>query len=249
EGLRILGCSRSDQTDDAFRAKIKEAVRIRAPKGELDETAWTRFSARLGYVPGDASAPDMYGRLKARLGASQENIFYLSTSPSLYDRTVITLAAAGLAGGRSRVVVEKPLGHDLASCREINDTLAKTFSEDKTFRIDHYLGKEAVQNLLALRFANTFFEPLWNKLSIDHVQITVAETVGVEGRWGYYDAYGAMRDMVQNHLLQLLCLVAMEPPASLDADSVRNEKVKVLRSLRRINGREVPRTTGRRQYT
>jgi glucose-6-phosphate 1-dehydrogenase len=147
------------------------------------------------------------------------------------------------------VVVEKPLGHDLASCREINDTLAKTFSEDRTFRIDHYLGKEAVQNLLALRFANTFFEPLWNKLSIDHVQITVAETVGVEGRWGYYNEYGAMRDMVQNHLLQLLCLVAMEPPASLDADSVRNEKVKVLRSLRRINGREIERRTVRGQYT
>jgi glucose-6-phosphate 1-dehydrogenase len=154
----------------------------------------------------------------------------------------------GLASERNRIVVEKPIGHDLKSCREINDVLGKGFSEDRIFRVDHYLGKEAVQNLLALRFANTFFEPLWNKVSIDHVQITVAETVGVEGRWGYYDEYGAIRDMVQNHMLQLLCLVAMEPPASLDPDSVRNEKVKVLRSLRPINGREVERKTVRGQY-
>jgi glucose-6-phosphate 1-dehydrogenase len=247
--LKIIGCSRSELNDEAFAAKIREAVRIRTPDGAIDETAWKSFAARLGYVAGDASAPEVYAQLKDRLNGRTECIFYLSTSPSLYDPIVLNLAAAGLTGGRSRVVVEKPLGHDLASCREINDTLAKTFSEDRIFRIDHYLGKEAVQNLLALRFANAFFEPLWNKLSIDHVQITVAETVGVEGRWGYYDDYGAMRDMVQNHLLQLLCLVAMEPPASLEADSVRNEKVKVLRSLRRINGREIERRTVRGQYT
>jgi glucose-6-phosphate 1-dehydrogenase len=146
-------------------------------------------------------------------------------------------------------VVEKPLGRDLESCRTINDSLAGTFAEENTFRVDHYLGKEAVQNLLALRFANTLFEPLWNKVSIEHVQITVAETVGVEDRWGYYDEYGAMRDMVQNHLLQLLCLVAMEQPADLDPDSVRNEKVKVLRSLRSIDSRDNGKRTVRGQYT
>jgi glucose-6-phosphate 1-dehydrogenase len=146
------------------------------------------------------------------------------------------------------VMVEKPLGRDLASCRAINDALAHAFSEDRIFRVDHYLGKEAVQNLLALRFANTFFEPLWNKVSIAQVQITVAETVGVEDRWSYYDEYGAIRDMVQNHLLQLLCLVAMEPPPSLDADAVRNEKVKVLRSLRPIAARDADRMTVRGQY-
>ncbi len=245
--LRVLGCSRSELSDEAFAGRIHEAVAARAG-GKLDAAAWTRFHARLGYLGGDASAPEVYGRLKARLEGADDQVFYLSTSPSLYDPIIRNLASAGLNHGRARVVVEKPLGHDLASCREINDTLAHAFSEDRIFRIDHYLGKEAVQNLLALRFANTFFEPLWNKLSIDHVQITVAETVGVEGRWGYYDEYGAMRDMVQNHLLQLLCLVAMEPPASLDADSVRNEKVKVLRSLRRITGAETEKRTVRGQY-
>ncbi len=146
------------------------------------------------------------------------------------------------------MVVEKPIGRDLASCRAINDALAEVFSEDRIFRIDHYLGKEAVQNLIALRFANTLFEPLWNKVSIEHVQITVAEQVGVEGRWSYYEEHGALRDMVQNHVLQLLCLIAMEPPASLDPDSVRNEKVKVLRSLQPIVGRELERRTVRGQY-
>jgi glucose-6-phosphate 1-dehydrogenase len=146
------------------------------------------------------------------------------------------------------VLVEKPIGHDLASCREINDVLARTFDEARIFRVDHYLGKEAVQNLIALRFANTFFEPLWDHVSIEQVQITVTETIGVEGRWSYYDAFGAIRDMVQNHILQLLCLVAMEPPAHLDPDSVRNEKVKVLRSLRPIVGREVEKRTARGQY-
>jgi glucose-6-phosphate 1-dehydrogenase len=177
-----------------------------------------------------------------------EVIFYLSTSPSLYAETCAGLRRAGLTGPEARVVVEKPIGHDLASCRRINDALAEAFSEDRIFRIDHYLGKDAVQNLIALRFANTLFEPLWNKVSIDHVQITVAEQVGVEGRWSYYEEHGALRDMVQNHVLQLLCLIAMEPPASLDPDSVRNEKVKVLRSLRPIVGRELERRTVRGQY-
>ena len=196
----------------------------------------------------DAAQPDSFRNLCAPLNGLSEVIFYLSTSPSLYDAISANLAAAGVIHADSRVIVEKPIGRDLESCQEINDALARTFDEREVFRIDHYLGKETVQNLIALRFANALFEPLWNKVSIDHVQITVGETVGVEGRWSYYNDYGALRDMVQNHVLQLLCLVAMEPPASLEPDSVRNEKVKVLRSLRSIDGREVERKTVRGQY-
>jgi glucose-6-phosphate 1-dehydrogenase len=222
---------------------------IGAARTELSEPeAWDRLQARLGYAKVDAASPADFASLAGRLAGVRETIFYLSTSPSLYAEICAGLRGAGLAGPEDRVVVEKPIGHDLASCRAINDALASVFSEDRIFRIDHYLGKEAVQNLLALRFANTLFEPLWNKVSIDHVQITVAEQVGVEGRWGYYEEHGALRDMVQNHMLQLLCLIAMEPPASLDPDSVRNEKVKVLRSLRPIVGRELERRTVRGQY-
>ncbi len=243
----IIGASRSQLSDPEFIARVEAAVRERAGK-DLDEDVFTRFKKRLRYLGGDAGQPEMYARLSAMLDGADETIFYLSTSPSLYGDIARNLGRCGLTESKNRIVVEKPLGRDLASCREINDALGHAFSEDRIFRVDHYLGKEAVQNLLALRFANTFFEPLWNKVSIDHVQITVAETVGVEGRWGYYDDYGAIRDMVQNHMLQLLCLVAMEPPASLDPDSVRNEKVKVLRSLRILNGREVERKTVRGQY-
>jgi glucose-6-phosphate 1-dehydrogenase len=158
------------------------------------------------------------------------------------------LKAAGLAHGDNAIVLEKPLGRDLASSRAINDEVASVFDESRIFRIDHYLGKETVQNLVALRFANTLFEPLWNNLTIDHVQITIAETEGVGERWGYYDEYGALRDMVQNHMLQLLCLVAMEPPADSDPDSLRDEKVKVLKSLRRMTARDAQTLTARGQY-
>ncbi|HWE45940.1 MAG TPA: glucose-6-phosphate dehydrogenase [Caulobacteraceae bacterium] len=243
----IVGASRSQLSDADFSERVHEAVRERAGEHFSDE-AFEGFRKRLKYIGGDAGQPEMYLRLSHATEGAGEVIFYLSTSPSLYGAIAQNLQNCGLAAAPNRIVVEKPLGRDLASCRAINDALGAGFSEDRIFRIDHYLGKEAVQNLLALRFANTFFEPLWNKVSIDHVQITVAETVGVEGRWGYYDEYGAIRDMVQNHMLQLLCLVAMEPPASLDPDSVRNEKVKVLRSLRTLNGREVDRKTVRGQY-
>ncbi|MBC6982435.1 glucose-6-phosphate dehydrogenase [Caulobacter sp. 17J80-11] len=247
DDLSVLACSKPELSEAAFAAQVEAAVRQRAD-GRFSEEAWDRLRRRLGYCAGDATGPEMYIRLAARLDGTRERIFYLSTSPSLYGPIARNLARAGLTGGRSRIVVEKPLGRDLASCRETNDALASAFSEDRIFRVDHYLGKEAVQNLLALRFANALFEPLWNKVSIDHVQITVSETVGVEGRSAYYDDYGAVRDMVQNHLLQLLCLVAMEPPSDLDPDSVRNEKVKVLRSLRPIAGRDVERKTVRGQY-
>jgi glucose-6-phosphate 1-dehydrogenase len=243
----IIGGARSDLTDEAFVARVEATVRERA-EDYFNPELFGRFSRRLSYVVADAGRPASFRNLAKVLAGAREVIFYLSTSPSLYDSISANLREAELAKADSRVIVEKPIGRDLASCREINDALARTFDEREIFRIDHYLGKEAVQNLIALRFANTLFEPLWNKFSVEHVQITVAETIGVEGRWSYYNDYGALRDMVQNHVLQLLCLVAMEPPASLDPDSVRNEKVKVLRSLRVIDGREVERKTVRGQY-
>jgi glucose-6-phosphate 1-dehydrogenase len=245
--FRIIGGARSDLSSDAFIARVEASVRTRA-EGYFNAEVWARFASRLAYCVVDAEKPASFRNLAAMLGGAREVIFYLSTSPSLYDAISSNLRAAEITKPDSRVIVEKPIGRDLASCRAINDALARTFDEREIFRIDHYLGKETVQNLIALRFANTLFEPLWNKVSIEHVQITVAETVGVEGRWSYYDDFGALRDMVQNHMLQLLCLVAMEPPASLDPDSVRNEKVKVLRSLRPITGREVERKTVRGQY-
>ncbi len=246
-GMRVIGAARSELAHDDFLQRVREALEVRAD-GEVSEAAWARFSARLVYVSFDASKPESFLALANALENASRTIFYLSTSPGLFGPICTGLKAAGLAHAGSRMVVEKPIGRDLKSCQAINDVLADAFSEDRIFRVDHYLGKEAVQNLLALRFANTLFEPLWNKSAIDHVQITVAETVGVEGRWDYYDDYGALRDMVQNHLLQLLCLVAMEPPASLEPDAVRSEKIKVLQSLRPIHGREVERSTVRAQY-
>jgi glucose-6-phosphate 1-dehydrogenase len=246
EGFRIVGAARADLSEKAFADKVEAAVRDRAD-GFFDDAAWKRFRGRLSYTTVDAADPASFVHLQAPLKDAKTVIFYLSTSPSLYEAISEGLRAAKLNTG-ARVIVEKPIGHDLASCIEINEHLARAFHEPEVFRIDHYLGKETVQNLIAVRFANTFFEPLWNHVSIDNVQITVAETVGVEGRWGYYNDYGALRDMVQNHVLQLLCLVAMEPPASMDPDSVRNEKVKVLRSLRPITGRDVEKKTVRGQY-
>ncbi|HEY0106369.1 MAG TPA: glucose-6-phosphate dehydrogenase [Rhizomicrobium sp.] len=247
DDLVIVGCSRSADSAEAFAAGVGEAIKARCGE-HFSEAKWSRLKARLRHARVDADEAGSFGNLRDVIGGEEDCLFYLSTSPSHYGAICGNLRAQGLAGPRSRVVVEKPIGRDLASCRAINDSLARTFREDGILRIDHYLGKEAVQNLLALRFANTLFEPLWNKVSIEQVQITVAETAGVEERWSYYDAYGAMRDMVQNHLLQLLCLVAMEPPADLDPDSVRNEKVKVLRSLHPIAGRDVAKNTVRGQY-
>jgi glucose-6-phosphate 1-dehydrogenase len=246
EGLRIVGAARSAVEPEAFVARVKEAIAERAD-GHWSDQVWERFSKRLGYVAADASKPETFDDLCGALSGSDEVIYYLSTSPDLYAAISAGLKRCGLSD-RARVVVEKPLGRDLQSCKAINDALADAFGEERVFRIDHYLGKETVQNLLALRFANAFFEPLWNHVSIEQVQITVAETVGLEGRHSYYDHYGALRDMVQNHVLQLLCLVAMEPPASLDPDSVRNEKVKVLRSLRPIAGPDLKTQTVRGQY-
>jgi len=248
EGLLIVGTARSDADDAAFVEQIKKAVSARVGAG-FSEEVWLRFAKRLGYCAGDATKDDVYKALAGKLKGIEEITFYLATSPDFFATIAAHLKSAGLAHRHSRIAVEKPLGHDLATSREIEKGLEAAFTEDRIFRVDHYLGKETVQNLLALRFANTLFEPLWNKDSIEHVQITVAETVGAGGRWSYYDHYGALRDIVQNHLLQLLCLIAMEPPANMQPDSVRNEKVKVVRSLRPIGENEVEQQTVRGQYT
>jgi glucose-6-phosphate 1-dehydrogenase len=247
--LPIVGAARSAMDDEAFRALVREALQKRAPETVASGAA-DRLLARTTYVAVDVTHPGELKRLGERIAELKiaRPLYYLSVSPSLYTAICQGLLAAGLTGDSARVVMEKPIGKDLATSKVINDQVQAAFSEDRIFRIDHYLGKETVQNLIALRFANTLFEPLWNNLTIDHVQITIAETTGVGDRWPYYDEYGAMGDMVQNHMMQLLCLVAMEPPSDLQPDSVRNEKVKVLRSLRPIGRAEVERHVVRGQY-
>ena len=246
--LKIIGAARSEESRQAYVDRVRETVEDKARVDDAwSDDAWSRLSARLDYQPVDATSAESLKSLEDKIGPDPCTSF-LAVSPSLYARIVTAMRAAGLARAADRVVLEKPVGRDLESFRAIDDAVAEAFSENQVFRIDHYLGKETVQNLIALRFGNTIFEPLWNNLSIDHVQITVGETVGVGDRWPYYDEYGALRDMLQNHMLQLLCLVAMEPPSDLDPDSVRNEKVKVLRSLRRIQPEEAERVTVRGQY-
>ncbi|MFN5759637.1 MAG: glucose-6-phosphate dehydrogenase [Sphingomonadaceae bacterium] len=231
EDLQIIGTARSEYGDADFRAFAAKALEQFLPEDR--KSAITGFLERLNYQALDATRAEDFPALAEKVGTPRHGVaMFLSTAPSLFEQTIAGLSACGLASGTSRIGLEKPLGTSLESSALINDAVARVFSEDRIFRIDHYLGKETVQNLLALRFANMLFEPLWNASHIDHVQITVAETVGLEGRVGFYDGAGALRDMVQNHMLQLLALVAMEPPASFDATSIRDEKVKVLRSLR-----------------
>ena len=249
---RIFSTIRSKANNDEHRELILNKFREYHPDDYFSEESWSAFSSQLFCVEMDITNNNSYKGLANELNKfpDRDRINYLSTPSSLFDDVCTALEANDLITPNSRVVLEKPIGHDLQSFREVDDCVATKFPEKSIFRIDHYLGKDTVQNILALRFSNTLFMPLWNSKSIDHVQITVAETVGVEGRWGYYDKYGAMRDMVQNHLLQLLCLIAMEPPRSLhrDSDSVRNEKVKVLSSLRKMDRSEVAEKTVRGQY-
>jgi glucose-6-phosphate 1-dehydrogenase len=231
--LRVICTARTELSNEQYRERALEALQQHLPQGFYDAAIAERFLARTSYVAIDATHPEDFQKLAAAVGSCDSGLaIFLSTAPSLFKPTIDGLASVGLACPAVRMALEKPLGSDLASSRQINDAVAAHFPEERTFRIDHYLGKETVQNLLALRFANSLFEPLWNSAHIDHIQITVAETVGVEGRGDYYDGAGALRDMVQNHMLQLLALVAMEAPAEFDATSVRDEKVKVLRSLR-----------------
>ncbi|MCA1654595.1 MAG: glucose-6-phosphate dehydrogenase [Sphingomonadales bacterium] len=246
--LKIVGTARSALNDADYRASALQALREHVPTDFFTEDKAASFVERISYVTLDATKAEGFAALRERIDPAQGLAIFLSTAPSLFKATIDGLEAAGLTGERVRLALEKPLGSNLASSREINDAVAVAFPEARTFRIDHYLGKETVQNLLALRFANSLFEPLWNSAHIDHVQITVAETVGLEGRGDYYDGAGALRDMVQNHMLQLLALVAMEPPADFDATSVRDEKVKVLRSLRRIGPAEVGASAVTGQY-
>lgn len=235
--LEILGSARADLSDDDFRNLADAALAKHLPTDRRRSGANMDFLKRLRYVSVDASRPESLGSLSKALrnGGTPTAAFLLSTAPSLFQSTIAGLQRAGLTGERTRVALEKPLGHDLASFRTINDAVLAAFPEERTFRIDHYLGKETVQNLLALRFGNRLFEPLWNASGVDHIQITVSETVGLEARGGFYDDAGALRDMMQSHMLQLLALVAMEPPAHFNATEVRDEKVKVLRSLRAID--------------
>ena len=249
EPTRIVGASRSALSDEEYRAFAREAIAAHVREAEIDEAELERFLARLTYVQVDAVSGEGFEALSRALGDSASiRAFYLAVAPGLFGPIARNIEASGLVNERTRIVVEKPIGRSRASATDLNDEIGRFFSEEQVFRIDHYLGKETVQNLMALRFANALFEPLWNSAHVDHVQITVAETVGLEGRADYYDKAGALRDMVQNHMLQLLCLVAMEAPASMDADAVRDEKLKVLRSLKRINGHEAPKITVRGQY-
>ncbi|WP_170599184.1 glucose-6-phosphate dehydrogenase [Ruegeria arenilitoris] len=229
EDARIIGTARSDMDDDGFRAQVRKSMKEFAPSFKKD--VLDRFLARVEYVPVDALGENGWDKLAKSLRPDVVRAFYLSVGPKLFPGIAQRLHDHGLATPDSRIVVEKPFGHDLASAKALNEGLRACFEEHQIYRIDHYLGKETVQNLMALRFANSLFEPLWNATHVDHVQITVAETVGVEGRGAYYDQSGAMRDMVQNHLVQLLCLTAMEPPSTFSPNAVRSEKVKVIEAL------------------
>ena len=250
ETSRIIGASRTAISAEEFRERARDAIKRFVPPQDIREGALDGFIAHLDYVHVDGAGEEGWSALAALLAERPDQVrpYYLATSPDLYGPICRNLAKHGLIGEKSRVVLEKPIGKDLKSARAINDAVGEVFPEEQIFRIDHYLGKETVQNLLALRFANTIFERLWTADVIDHVQITVAETVGVEGRAGYYDKSGALRDMLQNHLLQLLCLTAMESPLNLDANAVRDEKLKVLRALRPISANDVQQVTVRGQY-
>jgi glucose-6-phosphate 1-dehydrogenase len=256
-GFAIVGISRTPMTDNAFRGKMLEAVKEFSEDTTFDADVWDGFAKGLFYVAGDISDAALYESLDdklAQIETAQHTggnvLFYLSTQPSQYARAAQGLGAAGLGKGNGwrRLVVEKPFGHDLESARELSDRLHESFEESDIYRIDHYLGKETVQNILAFRFGNGIFEPLWNRRYVNHVQITGAEAIGVEGRGAYYQEAGALDDMIQNHLLQVMATIAMEPSASFRANSVRDERSKLLRSIRPMSPDEVRRNTAPGQY-
>jgi glucose-6-phosphate 1-dehydrogenase len=255
----ILGTARHEMKDDEFREAMKAAVTEFGPDDTLDESLWQNFAKRLFYLGGDFSAAETYNNLRTRLEEIDTNfdtqgnrIFYLATAPDFFGIIARHLGEAKLArprkGSSTRIIVEKPFGRDLESARALNKELAKAFDEKQVYRIDHYLGKETVQNLLVFRFSNSIFEPLWNRQYIDHIQITNAETIGVEGRGAYYETAGALRDMIQNHVFQVTSLIAMEPPASLSANSVRDEKFKAMQAVRALPAEQIDRFAVRGQY-
>jgi glucose-6-phosphate 1-dehydrogenase len=256
----IVGFARTPMSDDSFRSALGEAAKSISEVGPIDPKQWDEFASNLHYSQGEYDDPESYARLAKcledleaakKLGGNR--LFYLSTPPEVYPHIVDQLGKAGLAKPKSpdvwvRIIIEKPFGRDLASAKELNKTVLNVFEEKQVYRIDHYLGKDTVQNLLVLRFGNGIFEPLWNRNYVDHVQITAGETLGVERRGGFYETTGALRDMIQSHVLQLTSLVAVEPPASFDATSVRNEKLKVLQSIRPFNLEMVAQAVVRGQY-
>lgn len=248
---RIIATSRSEVSREEHLALVKAKLKTFLKSDCFQEEKWEAFSKQLEVVTVDLGIVESYEALSLMLNEFPERnrVNYLSTAPTFFGPICKALSHWELITPHSRVVLEKPIGRDLASSREINNEVARYFEEQAIFRIDHYLGKDTVQNIIALRFSNMLFMPLWNAQDIDHIQITAAESVGLEGRHSYYEDYGAFRDMIQNHLMQLLCLVAMEPPCSLDADSIRDEKVKVLRSLRPFNSDDVREKTVRGRYT
>lgn len=256
--VTVVGFARREKSDDEFRREMEEATRKFSRQNVRDEI-WNTFSQSIFYHQSEFEDEAGYKRLAERLddidkerGTRGNRLFYFAAAPDKFESILKNLKAAGLnetrQGSWTRVIVEKPFGTDLDSARELNRVVRRAFTEEQTYRIDHFLGKETAQNILVLRFANAIFSPIWNRRYIDHLQITAAETLGVEGRAGYYETAGALRDMVQNHLLQLLCLVAMEAPTDLSADSIRDEKVKVVRSLRHLKQNEVSANVVRGQY-
>jgi glucose-6-phosphate 1-dehydrogenase len=257
EHFAVIGLDMKDQSLQEFRLRLRDGANAFWECGKVDEKTWARFALNLAYLSGDFSNPAIYTALIGQLkdfekawGSPANHIFYLATPPGIVETIVQGLGAGGLAHDkrRSRIVVEKPFGHDLASAVALNAMLTTVFDETQIYRIDHYLGKETVQNILAFRFANALFEPIWDRRYIDHVQITVAEEVGVEHRGAYYEHAGALRDMIQNHLMQILTMIAMEPMVSFDANEIRNKKVDVLKAIRPISKEDVERIAVRGQY-
>ena len=260
QNFAFVGSSRSEYSDEEYRADMRKAVEEFSRTQPIQHQVWESFASRLHYVPGSSADPDTYGRIgdlldrfDRELGTDGNRLFYLSLIPKLFPDTIRGIGKSGLGGrgwdrGYSRVVVEKPFGHDLTSARELQDLVTTVFPERDVFRIDHYLGKESVQNIIAFRFANGIFEPVWNHHFVDHVQVTVSESLGIEHRGNFYETAGAIRDIFQNHELQVLALVAMEPPASFEPEDVRNEKAKVLKALRRLEGEAVDGHVVRGQY-
>lgn len=274
-GFTVVAFARRDYTDESFRAEMLAATREFSRRKPIQEAVWENFAEGIFYHRSEFTDDEGYVQLATRLatldaqrGTGGNRVYYLATAPEYYPEIIRRLGSAGLgqgglsgnstdaapesasetARGWARIIVEKPFGHDLQSARQLNRQVLQVFEEDQVFRIDHYLGKETVQNIIALRFANGIFEPIWNRRYVDHVQIAVAETVGVEDRGGYYDTSGAIRDMVQSHMMQVMALIAMEPPASFDADAVRDEKVKVMRAIHPIEPHTVATETVRAQY-
>jgi glucose-6-phosphate 1-dehydrogenase len=255
--VQVLGIGRDEMSSEQFRARAREGADTSPETGAFTDEEWVQFASRLHYFSGDLTNPETYRTLAGRLeelhvaGASSNTLYYCSTPPSLDPAIIDGLKLVGLEHeerGWSRIILEKPFGSDFHSARELNAKVASVFAEHQIYRIDHYLGKETVQNILVFRFGNSLFEPVWNRNYIDYVEITASETIGIGGRAGYYEGAGALRDMVANHLLQLLTLTAMEPPVAFDADSVREEKVQILRSILPLSPEEVAARTVRGQY-